>query len=310
MDSLNVCAGIDAGSYESKLAYSDSLSTRIIARLPGFDMNALREEAEAFFDEPVFSCVVALHGGRRVSAGASGFNDVETITASEALCLVVKGKALVYDLGASGCRMFMLADGALIESDAVDDVSGNEFDRRFAEYLAERFRVEAVDVSEARRIKHELSEREGTTWHEVRILREELERLIHFPVKRTARILHRMAKVHSPDTVIVTGGSVKIPCVMRTLAEVLGFLPEYRGNVIAEGAAFRAREQQKGGRQTQKADTSSRLRELRAGVISLEDKLTRRQKDRLYAMFRQAEGINDAGIIALMEKLIREIRSA
>ena len=310
MDSLNVCAGIDAGSYESKLAYSDELSTRIIARLPGFDMNALREEAEAFFEEPVFSCVTAVHGGRRITAGASGFNEVEVLTASEALGFVLPGRTLVYDLGASGCRMFMLDDGELAESETADDVCGNEFDRRFADYLAERFRAETVDVSEARRIKHELSDREGTTWHEVRILREELERLIHFPVKRTARILQRMAKVHRPDSVIVTGGSVKIPCVMKVLADVLGSVPEYRGNVIAEGASFRARELQKGGRRKQKTDTSSRIRELRAGIIGLEDKLTRKQKDRLYAMFRQAEGINDAGIIALMEKLIREIRSA
>ena len=45
-------------------------------------------------------------------------------------------------------------------------------------------------------------------------------------------------------------------------------------------------------------------------MIGLEEKLTRRQKDRVYAMFRQAEGINDTGIIALMENLIRDIRNA
>ena len=57
-------------------------------------------------------------------------------------------------------------------------------------------------------------------------------------------------------------------------------------------------------------DNAARLRELRAGMLELEERLTRRQKDRVYAMFRQAEGINDAGIIALMENMIREIRSA
>ena len=54
MAGLNVCAGIDAGSSCSKLAYSDNLGTRILARSDGQDFMTLREEAEIFFDEPVF----------------------------------------------------------------------------------------------------------------------------------------------------------------------------------------------------------------------------------------------------------------
>ena len=60
MADLHVYVGIDAGTKTSKLAYSDNISTRIIASPEGFDINALREEAEIFFDEPVFSCVIAI----------------------------------------------------------------------------------------------------------------------------------------------------------------------------------------------------------------------------------------------------------
>ncbi len=66
----------------------------------------------------------------------------------------------------------------------------------------------------------------------------------------------------------------------------------------------------KGNSQTsRKIDTGAKLRELRAGMLELEDKLTRRQKDRVYSLFRQAEGINDAGIITLMEGLICDIKN-
>ena len=311
MDGLSVCAGIDAGSYESKLAYSDELSTRIIARLEGFDLRGLREECEAFFDEPVFSCVVA--SDQRVRSEGTGFDDVYVIAQSEAAILGLgrDGKSVVYDLGASGCRIYAISSREVMESIKVDDVCGNMFDAEFAEYLAERYGFEKVDLRDARRIKHELTNEESTVWHELRIYRYELERIIHFPVKRTARILQRLCRVCKPEGVILTGGSVKTPEVWKVLAEVSGITPEYRGNLMVEGAALRARELQKGSRQTsRKIDAGAKLRELRAGMLALEDKLTRRQKDKVYALFRQAEGINDAGIISLMEGLIREIRDA
>ena len=311
MDSLSVCAGIDAGSYESKLAYSDELSTRIIARLEGFNLRGLREECEAFFDEPVFSCVIA--GNSAVRAEGSGFSDVNVIAQSEAAILGLgrEGRNIVYDLGASGCRIYALDSHEVCESVTVDDVCGNAFDAQFAEYLAERYGFDKVDLRDARRIKHELTNTEVTLWHERRIDRYELERIVHFPVKRTARVLQRLCRVYKPEGVILTGGSVKTPEVWNVLAQAAGITPEYRGNLFVEGAALKARELQKGSRPTgRKIDTAAKIRELRAGMLALEDKLTRRQKDRVYALFRQAEGINDAGIIALMEGLIREIKGA
>lgn len=308
-----MCVGIDAGSYESKLAVSDGLGTRIIARVPGFELVSLREEAEAFCDEPVFSCVVA--GSLRVRSEMSGFTDVHTITPDEAIALALgrESRNVVYDLGASGCRIYALEAHELRESAAIEDVCGGVFDEQLAGYLADRFGLDNRPVSEARRIKHELTEQESTIWREVRIYRYEFERLIHFHVKRTARVLQRFCRVHKPECVILTGGSIKIPEVWKTLAEVCSAGPEYRGNVIAEGASLLARTIQKeGDREARRHEVQAgaSMRELRAAMLELEDKLTRRQKDRLYSLFKQAEGMNDSGITSMMESLLREIRDA
>ena len=316
MADLSVCAGIDAGSYESKAAYSDGLGTRIIARLEGFDLTALREEVEAFCEEPVFSCVVALpDDGKRVRAEGTGFTEVYEIPQSEAIMLALgrDGRNIVCDFGANECRMYVVDGHEVVDRENITDFCGNVIDQNFAEYVAERCRLHRKDphiASETRRIKYSLTENEYTVWRDVKIFRYELERLIHFPAKSTARVLQRLARVYRPEGVVLTGGSVKIPEVRRVIAEVLGMTPEYRGNLVAEGAAARARELQKDSKRAKIPDTAARLRELRGDVLAIEDRLTRRQKDRVYALFRQAEGIHDAGIISLMENLIREIRNA
>ena len=314
MADLSVCVGIDAGSCESKLAYSDGLGTRIIARLESFDLTALREEAEAFCEEPVFSCVVAADSGIRTDE--TGFTDVCGIPQSEAVILGLgrDDRNIVCDLGASACRIYVVDGHEVIESENITDFCGNNIDYDFEEYIAERFRLNPKDPNiavETRRIKHSLTENDSAVWREVRIFRDELERLIHFPAKRTARVIQRLCRVHKPEGLILTGGSVKIPEVVRVFSEVAGMTPEYRGNLIAEGAAAKAREIQKvsARKLTAKTDTAARLKELRADVLAIEDRLTRRQKDRVYALFRQAEGIHDEGVIALMENLIREIQN-
>ncbi len=319
MADMSVCAGIDAGSYESKAAYSDGLGTRIIAGVAGFDLTALREELEAFCEEPVFSCLAAVPDDwrrlRTDMTDGTGFTEVYELPQSEAVILALgrEGRNIVCDVGASECRMYVVDGHEVIDRESSTDLCGKVIDQNFAEYISERFRLNPKDssiASETRRIKHALSENEYTVWREVKIYRYELERLIHFSAKSTARVMQRLCRVHKPEGVILTGGSVKIPEVRRVFAEVLGMTPEYRENLIAEGAAVRARELQKDSQRAKIPDTAARLRELRADVLAIEDRLTRRQKDRVYALFRQAEGIHDSGIISLMENLIREIKNA
>ncbi|MBQ7169652.1 MAG: hypothetical protein IJR63_07125 [Synergistaceae bacterium] len=316
MAGLNVCAGIDAGSSCSKLAYSDNLGTRILARSDGQDFMTLREEAEIFFDEPVFSCVIAVHDdipsrqrdAVRLKAETSGFRDVNIIGQYEAVSLGLadERRTLVCDFGASGCGFAVLEGDEVLES-AATDVGGNMLVKLFADCLSERRMMKKADaeiMSEAKRIMHILSDDESRLWHNVTVYREDFTRLAYFPVKRASHTLHRLIRVWKPERVILTGGCAKIPLVQEFFREA-----EIIDDLIVRGASLKGLMLLKQETRKNIADSVSRARALRAEILRIEDGLTRSQKDRLYVMFRQAEGMNDAGIITLMENLIREIRN-
>lgn len=325
MAGFHVYVGIDAGTRTSKLGYSDSLSTRIIACLEGFDINALREEAEVFFDEPVFSCVIAVpesfsrkqREDVMFSAKANGYSgEVEIITAHDAMrsALPDDKNILVCDMGASKTEFVVMNRNEVLANESVNDVCGNSFDNAFSEYLADLRLIDAIDANlmrEAMRIKRVLSEREIMTWHNREIIRDDFERLIYFPVKRLSHVADKFMRIHKPKRIIMTGGTCNIPLVRRIFA---GISPEIQTefdlNLIVKGAALKARSQSKESLKNAKLNMSEKIKELRAGIIELEERLTRNQKDRLYAMFKQAEGLNDSGSIALMENLIREIKNA
>lgn len=329
MAGFHVCVGIDAGTRASKLGYSDSLSTRIIAGLEGFDINALREEAEVFFDEPVFSCVIAvpetLSRKQRedvmFSAKANGFSgEVEIITAHDAIRSALPDdkpndkNILVCDMGASRTEFVVINRKEVLANESVNDVCGNSFDNSFSEYIADLRLIDAIDANlmrEAMRIKRVLSEREIMTWHNREITRDDFERLIYFPVKRLSHVADKFMRIHKPKRIIMTGGTCNIPLVRRIFAGISPEIqPEFDLNLIVKGAALKARSQSKESLRNAKLNVSEKIKEIRAGIIELEEKLTRPQKDRLYAMFKQAEGLNDSGSIALMENLIREIKNA
>ena len=326
MAGFHVCVGIDAGTKTSKLGYSDNISTRIIASPEGFDINALREEAEIFFDEPVFSCVIAIpeNFSRRqredilFSAKSNGFTETEIITCYEAMCLAVpedeNKNILVCDMGASKTEFIILNHDEVIANEIIDDVCGDSFDKTFAEYIADLRLIDSVDeniLREAMRIKHVLSEHESLTWHERTITRDDFGRMIYFPVKRLTHSADMLMRVHKPVKIIMTGGSCNVPLVRRMFAGISPDIqPEFDLNLIVRGASLKAFTLSKENRNNARADISSRLQELRAGIIELEDILTRSQEDRLYSMFRQAEGMKDSGSITLIENLIREIKNA
>ncbi len=325
MAGSNVCVGIDAGTKTSKLAYSDSLSTRIIATLEGFDVNALREEAEVFFDEPVFSCVIAIPEtfSRRqredimFNAKSKGFSgETELITSHEAMRLILPEdeNILICDMGASKTDFVFLNHGDILFTELLDDISGDSFDKTFAEYIADLRLITVIDeaiLREAMRIKHVLSERDSLRWHEREITRDDFERLIYFQIKRASHTADKLLRVYKPDRFIMTGGVCNVPLVRKIFAGISPDIqPEFDMNIIVKGAAEKARSLSKESRHNAKLNTTAKLQELRAGIIEVEDMLTRSQKDRLYAMFKQTEGMNDSGSMTLMENLIRDIKNA
>ena len=211
-------------------------------------------------------------------------------------------RILVCDFGASRCDFVFLADGEIVDYDSCD-VGGDMFDKIFAEYLCELRRLKKVDdslMSESKRIKHILSDDESRLWHNMTIQREDFERLIYFPVKRASHTLCRFMRVFRPVRLILTGGCAKIPLVREffTVAEIID-------DLIAKGASLKGLSLSKQEAKKSIADNVSRIKTLRAEILRIEDGLTRSQKDKLYILFRQAEGINDSGIITMMENLIR-----
>ena len=285
-------------------------------------MLKLREEAEIYFDEPVFSCIIAVpdsYTSRQKSdvvfkAKKSGFKNVDIITAHEAITLNLNyERALVYDFGASRSELTVFGDKEILESVILDDVCGNEFDKVFAEWLSERFTLDLIDkkvlLKKAEDIKIVLSVNDHIKWREVDIARDDLERLIHFTIKRAAHVAKRLMRVHNPESFILTGGCAKIPLVRKIFMNIVNDTIEINESLIANGATVKANSFTTGNK-TEKFNTAAKIRELRGKLIELEESLTRKQKDRLYILFRQAEGINDPKIIALMENLIREIKEA
>ena len=109
----------------------------------------------------------------------------------------------------------------------------------------------------------------------------------------------------------MTGGSAEIPLAKKIFS---GLFPktEFVKNLTALGAAAKADSLSSARERRQRSDINAKLREIRGSLMSLEDLLTRKQKDRLYFLFRQAEGIlpGNPALIKLLENLISEIRTA
>ena len=331
MADLNaISIGIDSGSRTSKAAYHDKSGTRITTRLEGFDVNVIREESEINLEQIITGCVIVLPDEytRRqredviTKASGSGFDQdkIEIISIYEAmnwgLELDADSSALICDLGASRITMAVIGNDELIDTETITDFHGNEMDKIFASWLCDRFSLNLIDEKllrqRAEQIKITLSLSDIITWRGVEIHREDLERLLYFPVKRITHYAGRLARIHKPDKIILTGGLSNIPIVSKIFAENIRIAPEIDADLIVKGAAMKASEaaSQSSDSQYNHEALSQRLRELRASVIEIEQELTRAQKDKLYLLFRQAEGINDSRIIKLMEGMINEIKQA
>ena len=325
---LNACVGIDLGSKISKLSYD----SKLIAEIQGFNPLELREEAEIYFDEPVFSCVVAIpedfnyrqKDDVTYSSKKSGFTKINIISKSEAVNLYLEslnyeGEILVYDLGASKSDISIFNDGEVLESEIISDISGNEFDKVFAEWLSERFTLNLIDEKtlreKAENIKIALSDEDYVIWRDVRILREDFERLIHFTIKRAAHVIQKFQRIYKPQRFILTGGSAKIPLIRRIFRNVTKFEPEIIENLTAKGVSIKAASMSSSNdknKYSERLNAASKIRELKVKLIEVEDLLNRKQKDKLYLIFKQAEGIarSDFEIVNLLENMLKEIRES
>ncbi|MBR1486624.1 MAG: Hsp70 family protein, partial [Synergistaceae bacterium] len=318
----SVSAGLDVGSHTSKIASDE----KIIAALPLCDFLKLREEAEIYFDEPVFSCVIAVskslsNRDKEVlifDAKKSGFKHIELISHYDAILNSLdeneNSKILVLDLGASKSEVIFFDNQKLIDSEIIEDVCGNEFDKIFSRWLSERFSLNLIKekelLAQAENFKLELSLKEKIIYRDVEIFREDFERLIYFSVKKLSHVAERFLSCYSPKRFILTGGCCEIPIVKKIFAEIFANL-EINLNLIAQGAAKKAASLSSNRERAKRFDSTAKFKEIRNEIITLEDMLTRKQKDRLYGFFRQIEAtaVNNPALIKLLENLMSDIKS-
>lgn len=320
----DICIGIDAGSHTSKIA----VDNKFIAAVDGCDLVKIREEAEIYFDEPVFSCVIAVPDdfNKRqredfiFNAKKSGFKNIELINSHDAVLNSIENnkKILVYDFGASRSEFIFLNENKAVDSEVISDICGNDFDKIFALWLRERFNLSLISekdlLNQAENFKKELSFNDKIIWRDTEILREDFERLIHFSVKRAAHTAERFINCYNPDKFILTGGGAEIPVVNKIFAD---FNPEFNKNLIVLGTSKFASRLTKNSKNSQHSGTNEiklKINEIRGSIISIEDLLTRKQKDRLYKLFRQTEGMiaGDAAsmtLINLLLNLVSEIKN-
>ena len=184
----------------------------------------------------------------------------------------ISGKVLVYDLG-GGTFDVTIMDAKdqkmdIICSQGEHELGGIDFDKKILELLEklykDKFKTKLINSDEdqakyedeAEDIKKTLSRRPvarkiiyGTAGSlRIEIKREQFEKTISSLIGRIDMLLETAfeeagIKPSEIDTVILAGGSTRIPMVQKRLQKIFGFAPEMTNNVdecVALGAALYA----------------------------------------------------------------------
>ena len=314
-----ISIGIDAGNFKLKAAF---LNNKKIQVIESDNFLELREECEIFFDDFVTSCVIALpeNYSKRYNdeiafkAKTSGFENVNLITSIDAVILSVnsEGCVLVLDVGKTHSEALVINHNKLQEKINFE-INGDFFNRIFSEWLSARLLIEIIDENfliESENLKISLSKSDFTEFRGVKIKRDDFERLIRFHVRKIMHTLKRLESQYNPEKIIFTGNSCKIPLILNTASIMLKKSPEYIENLIAKGTAIKNNSLFKN--ESVKNDANSeirnKIRNLRHDLISIEEILTRSQKDRLYNLFTNAESGNYE-IINILENLMLELKT-
>ena len=212
---------------------------------------ALREDAEAFLENFVSSCVLAVPAcfsvaqrKAMVQAGLdAGLQEVGIVNepTAAALSFGETGRFLILDFGAGTVDISVVESeqGMLhvLESLGSSGIGGHDFDQALAEYLRERLLLPPLSLedprwrmllAEAENIKIALSSAVSHVWTPpafgtqdgsppIVVEREELERVIRFPIRRLVHTVRRLWEKHEPDRLLLVGGSSRIPLLSGIL---------------------------------------------------------------------------------------------
>ncbi|MDR0764161.1 MAG: Hsp70 family protein [Synergistaceae bacterium] len=216
-------------------------------------LSLLREDAEAFLDTFVSSCVLAApahfgfpeRGALARAARNAGFERVRIVNepTAAALSAGIDGRFLVMDFGAGTLDMSLVeGDGGVfqvLDSEGRRDIGGLDIDRLLAEWLCRNAGVPlsrpddpraSLMTREAENVKIALSHAKRVTWRapaglaadggrSVDIERAEFESLIYHLMEEILNMVVKMWRKYEPDRLLTVGGSSGIPLLRRMLAE-------------------------------------------------------------------------------------------
>jgi molecular chaperone DnaK (HSP70) len=240
-------------------------------------LSLLREDAEAFLQTFVSSCVLAApahfsfpeRGALARAARNAGFERVRIVNepTAAALSTGISGRFLVMDFGAGTLDMSLVEgdEGVFQVLDSVGrrDIGGLDIDRLLAEWLCRNAGVPlsrpndpraALMMREAENLKITLSGVKRVTWRvpaglandgrSVDVERAEFESLIHHLMEEILNMVRKMWRKYDPDRLLTVGGSSRIPLLRQMLTERVcepdsggGSDPEY---AVVTGSALYA----------------------------------------------------------------------
>jgi actin-like ATPase involved in cell morphogenesis len=215
----------------------------------------------------------------REAASLAGFREVELLEEPVAAAVAyaeagvkVGRYVLVYDLGGGTFDLALLVREEddtfrLAMEPRGERVGGEDFDRAIYEYFEARLRKlrdqpicpDGLDLHllrQCRRFKESLTtstQAAPVSWHwpgngrvELKLNRERLESLVEKHVERTVRLTRSIreeaaAAGYTVDSVILIGGSSRMPCIIRRLQDTLQVEPRkwHKQDVaVALGAAY------------------------------------------------------------------------
>jgi len=236
-------------------------------------LKLLREDAEAYLNTFIYSCVITVpacfNSFQRVAvfdaAKEAGFSgEVKILNEPTAAALSVgnkEGRYLVLDFGAGTADISVVEMESnvwhVLESVGTNDIGGYDFDVLLAEWLIERSglyrneNIKELDIwslfrSQAEKVKIALSAHERyellpfiateENFEPIVVEREDFNRLIRFHIKRVVNWVKILWEVYNPQRLLLVGGSSKIP-LLREMLEQEVASPEYFGYCIDEGVA-------------------------------------------------------------------------
>ncbi len=336
--------GIDMGTRNVRAVCIQDGSVKAIStreREDGQDMSALlttlREDAEVFLKKFVSSCVVALpvqaSSAQREevskAANASGFEETRILPGPvmAALSSGRRGRLLVFDFGASATLSVVDCEGGRAGTvlESAEEPGSLEFDPILAAWLRERLLLPQMKegdprwrtlLREAEKVKIALSDCAAFLWTppaelralpEMTVEREELERLIRFPIRRLIHTARRLWKCYAPERLLLVGGASRTPLLQNILRQEMErpeLLTLGAENAVARGAALCAAEERG-------ENAERRLQELKRSLSDIELLLTREQQNRLKLLFsRFGEDFSQPRMQELAEDLARDLKRA